>query len=345
MVDVHASGQFLIRGDETYEFDAELAWLRDDNSDGQGTPTGLLAPVDYYNNIQVGASAPGGGGTVIVNGLEVGYKISGSGTSRSLAEIIANAVNPGVDATKVVTQACAGNSTTGDWVVFADGGFSNQLRSLSYTRNSVWSASSYKTVTYTWAFKVAPIADTPILPFTGWYLADSDTGGLAGVNINGIIAGESVLVKSGVTKYSFSILNADFTSRVQNVNVDVFVGGMLYATNKPGHTVVSAGVDLVTGELTGDFNYFENAGRNGTATASLIGGEARTILNNDGFAGNNDGGVGGSALQHARLDVSKFDLPAGVFTVVVTGTVKDNSGVTDIGFVVNKQVSVIYRAP
>lgn len=347
MMDIHVSGQFLIRGSETYAFDPLTAWLGDDNTDGSGSPTGLLAPVDYYNNIQDNASASGAGGTFTdVNGFLVGYKIGGgSQTTPSLAQIIANAVNPGVDATKVVTQACAGNSTTGDWVVFADGGTSNQLRSLSYTRNSSWSVTGYKTVTYTWAFKVAPIADTPIVPLTGWYLAEVDNEGLAKVNINGIVAGESVLVKDGVTKYSFGLTNSDGSSRVSGVNVDVYVDGMPYATNAPGHTVVSGNDEDPDGNPIGDFYYFTNAGTNGTAISSLANGDARSILNTDGFAGNNDGGSGGTSLQHAVLDVSQFDLPAGIVKVVISGTVKGTLGAADIGFSVVKEINIITRNP
>ena len=54
---------------------------------------------------------------------------------------------------------------------------------------------------------MAPIVDLTILPLTGWFLEDADNQGLAQVNINGIVASESVLVKDGVTKYSFSLLN------------------------------------------------------------------------------------------------------------------------------------------
>jgi hypothetical protein len=45
------------------------------------------------------------------------------------------------------------------------------------------------------------------------------------------------------------------------------------------------------------------------------------------------------------LNVSQFDLPAGTVTINISGTVKGNTGTTDIGFSVNKQVDVIFRNP
>ncbi|MCY2943173.1 MAG: hypothetical protein NT142_01360 [Planctomycetota bacterium] len=256
-------------------------------------------------------------------------------------------MSPGIDASKVAAQVASGNNQDGDWVVFADGGLSGDLGSSTYRRTTVWDdgTGGHKTVTYTWDFTVAPVTYGVILPLTGWYLAEVDNEGLAKVNINGIVAGESVLVKDGVTKYSFGLTNSDGSSRVSGVNVDVYVDGMPYATNAPGHTVVSGNDEDLDGNPIGDFYYFTNAGTNGTAISSLANGDARSILNTDGFAGNNDGGSGGTSLQHAVLDVSQFDLPAGTVTVVISGTVKGNLGAADIGFSVVKEINIITRNP
>jgi hypothetical protein len=159
------------------------------------------------------------------------------------------------------------------------------------------------------------------------------------------VAGESVLVKDGVTKYSFGLTNSDGSSRVSGVNVDVFVDGEPYATNAPGHTVVSGNDMDLDGNPIGDFNYFTNAGTNGTAFLSLLDGDTRTILNNDGFAGNDDGGSGGTSLQHAVLGGSQFNLPAGIVTVVISGTVKGNAGAADVGFSVAKEINIVIRNP
>ncbi len=162
-------------------------------------------------------------------------------------------------------------------------------------------------------------------------------------------------MKDGVTKYSFGLLNTDGTSRVSNVKVDVFLGsalvdgllvdGRLVATNAPGHVIVSGNDVDIDGNPIGDFEYFTNAGTNGTATASLQNGDARYILNNDGFAGNDDGGTGGTSLQHAVLQNSQFQLPAGVVVVTISGTVKGNAAAADIGFSVSKTIEVIIVDP
>jgi hypothetical protein len=347
MADIQASGQFLIRGAETYAFDA--------NALGGGT----AAPVSYYANTAINSTASGQTGFITVGGVSVGYKTTGSGGNPTGAQLAANAVSPGPDASSVVAQATS--NAEKDYEVFADGGESSSLGSSSYSLTTEWTGSGLKKVTYTWAFTVAPLAGLTIAPLTGWSVVDSSTGGLAKVNINGIVAGQSVLVKDSVTKYSFSLASTQLdefgvpveVSRVQNVKVSASVdtNGDTVADvsfeNFPDHTVVSGNdVDADLNPI-GDFNYFANAGKFGSGAAfnALAEGDARTILNTDGFAGNNDGGGDGSSLQHAVLNVSQFDLPAGTVTINISGTVKGNTGTTDIGFSVNKQVDVIFRNP
>jgi hypothetical protein len=72
MADIQASGQFLIRGAETYAFDA--------NALGGGT----AAPVSYYANTAINSTASGQTGFITVGGVTVGYKITGSGTTPTL---------------------------------------------------------------------------------------------------------------------------------------------------------------------------------------------------------------------------------------------------------------------
>lgn len=349
MADIQASGQFLIRGSETYAFDA--------NALGGGT----AAPVSYYANTAINSTASGQTGFITVGGVTVGYKTSGSGTTPTTTQITANAVSPGPDASKVIAQATSNANASKDYEVFADGGDSSALGSSTYNLTSEWTGSGLKKVTYTWSFQAAPLAGLTIAPLTGWSVVDSSTGGLAKVNINGIVAGQSVLVKDGVTKYSFGLASTQLdefgapveVSRVENLkvtaSVDTSGDGIadLSYDSFPDHTVVSGNdVDADLNPI-GDFNYFANAGKFGSGSAfnALADGDARTILNTDGFAGNNDGGADGSSLQHAVLQTSQFDLPAGTVTINISGTVKGNTGTTDIGFSVNKLVDVIFRNP
>lgn len=93
MADIQASGQFLIRGAETYAFDAEAA--------GGGTAT----PISFYSNAAVNSTASGQTGFITVGGVSVGYKTTGSGGNPTGAQLAANAVSPGPDASSVVAQA------------------------------------------------------------------------------------------------------------------------------------------------------------------------------------------------------------------------------------------------
>jgi hypothetical protein len=68
-------------------------------------------------------------------------------------------------------------------------------------------------------------------------------------------------------------------------------------------------------------------------------------LNSDSFAGNNDGGADGSALALASMDAVGVDLGPGDYSVMLTGTVKDNSAIANIGFSISQIVHVITRKP
>ena len=89
-----------------------------------------------------------------------------------------------------------------------------------------------------------------------------------------------------------------------------------------------------------DFQYVTNAGSNGF-TEYLQAGDARGILNNDVFAGNQDGGADGSALAMAVLDPISVELGAGDHTVTLTGLVKGVSASLDSTFSINRTVSIV----
>lgn len=57
--------------------------------------------------------------------------------------------------------------------------------------------------------------------------------------------------------------------------------------------------------------------------------DARTLLNTDMHAGNDNGGADGSALAYIQIEPFKVDLPAGDFTYSLKATVKGLPGVTD----------------
>jgi hypothetical protein len=160
------------------------------------------------------------------------------------------------------------------------------------------------------------------------------------VTVNAEIAGESALQSSNAKlglKYSFSLLNGDGTSRVTNL--------ILSLNGVPAATPLSTIVSNCPGCLAGapgalDFAYTTNAGSNGNVSL-LKDGDARTILNSDSFAGNNNGGADGSALSMAIMDPVQFTLGEGSYSVTLTGLVKGNAASADLPFSVTKVITII----
>jgi len=184
--------------------------------------------------------------------------------------------------------------------------------------------------TFTWSYTVAPTVAS-VAPFTAWNLVDTHGSGNAHVTIRADIYGESAMQQAKMSgpKYSFSMVDA-LGSRVTNL--------VLTVDGAPNYLASS----IVT---NADFNYTTNAGSNGV-TSLLKNGDARSILNNDVFAGNNNGGSDGSALAKAVMDAYDADFGPGFHTVTLTGTVKGNSidgesTGANISFSVTQTVNVI----
>lgn len=147
------------------------------------------------------------------------------------------------------------------------------------------------------------------------------------VPVGANIASESVVKNSNAkigTKYSFSLLDSYGLSRVIDLVVSVSDG-----TNTATYPTDSQLLSNSPGALAGDvgaveFAYTSNAGMNGT-TSLLRDGDARTILNTDSFAGNDNGGSDGTALAWAQMNPVSLTLGTGDYTIGLTGTVKENS--------------------
>jgi hypothetical protein len=238
---------------------------------------------------------------------------------------------------------------------FLDGG---TLSGSTYTQTHTYetgSGSSKCTWKYTYYYNVAPTQT--VAPLTAWDLV-RETNGAAEVSVDVFIAGESVVKSSNPkvgTKYSFSLVDSS-GNRIENLQltitdsagnpVNAFVdinGTFIGSTVYPGSTVVtntpgSTPYDPSTGAL--DFTYTTNAGSNGN-TSLLQNGDARTILNTDSFAGNNDGGADGSALAAANMDTQMLQLGAGDYKITLTGTVKGNNALADLAFSVTGTVHII----
>lgn len=182
--------------------------------------------------------------------------------------------------------------------------------------------------TWTFTYKISPTG--PVDPKTAWDLISSEGDGTtAAITVNASIAGESVVsngknAKVG-TKYSFDLGTTEYP-RVTDIAL---------ALN--GEWVASPAVSI---GFPVDFNYTTNAGSNGD-TSLLKDGDARTILNSDSFAGNDNGGSDGAALARAVIEAVQLNLPVGTHTVTLTGVVKGNNALRDLPINVTATITVI----
>jgi hypothetical protein len=209
-----------------------------------------------------------------------------------------------------------------------------------------------KTCDYTWTYNITPL-EPSYPPLTAWDFMGSTGGDSALVSVNAVIAGESVnSTKQWARKYSFSI-GGDVDPRVSRV-VDLAISTNGVVVANPGSTIVknvpgsaatltSAPAEIVFG-LDGalDFYYEENAGSNGHTELLNQPDDARTILNTDNFAGNDDGGADGAALAVAVMDQVDLTLGDGDYTITLTGTVKDNAGLGNLPINVTKLVHIVH---
>ena len=88
-----------------------------------------------------------------------------------------------------------------------------------------------------------------------------------------------------------------------------------------------------------DFFHTTNAGSQGSLSL-LSNGDARTILDHDNFAGNDNGGADGSALAIARMQPVSMSLTPGNYTVSLKGTVKGVDITASQDFQVATQINV-----
>jgi hypothetical protein len=225
---------------------------------------------------------------------------------------------------------------------FLDG---TSLPSTTYTQTATVSTGSGKTgatYTYTYTYDITPTVSSAA-PLTAWDLVQSTGGTSTEIDINAQIAGESVVQNKTVgTKYSFSLYESDGTSRVQNLAVTVTdASNTVVASATPGSTIVQNAPGALPGDPGAvDFTYTTNAGSNGV-TSLLENGDARTILNTDSFAGNDNGGADGSALAIANMDPVPLNVGPGDYTVTLTGTVKGNNALADLSFTVTQTIHII----
>lgn len=305
MVNLHRTGQLAIHNNEVYAFNEATA-------------------AGYFSN-------------ALTSGPSV--SCAGSPTNCSVSNQPAAPAAPAPDSNQVI--APPGNpggqgAIFQNKCTFLDGG---TLTGRTYTQSVTVSGLNTKGFfTFTWTYNVTPSPD-PVAPFTAWDLVATTGDGTADVTLHADIAGESAMSSSKHTlKYSFSLLDGDgISNRVSDLAITVDGGAPIPATSQ----IVANAPGALPGDPGAvDFNYTTNAGSNGSI-ALLANGDARAILNNDSFAGNNNGGADGQALAYASMDGVHVSLAPGAHSVTLTGTVKGNSASAAISFSVNQTISII----
>jgi hypothetical protein len=179
------------------------------------------------------------------------------------------------------------------------------------------------------------VVSQPTEPKSCWFLQHSSGGnGTVDICPTITIAGESFLLSDKFSpngKYSFTLRNADGSSRI--LNLTVTLSGDASQTDYPGHTLVDG--NALGNNCLLDFLYLGDAGKNGTAqqylhTSDALGGATMgSILNSDSF-NKNDAGCPYTTI--GVVDPICYTLGAGSYTITVTGTIKGVDGNANLSF-------------
>jgi hypothetical protein len=253
---------------------------------------------------------------------------------------------PPPDNTKVQAFVTAGGNSSFKCSLLDGSTVSGTTYTQSIDTAQIGSGKNAVAYTYTWAYAITPTQNSYDAR-TAWALKSTEGDGTAAVQIGGYVAGQSVLVKSNVYKYSFSLLDDAGFNRVTGLNVAVLSAGNVLSSSQTLSNVVSNTPGAIPyGPGSVDFFYeSHNGGTNGNASLLKTGMEARAILNGDDFSGNNDGGADGKALAKAVITPVPFNLGEGNYLVQLTGTVKgNNASATSTSFQVQKSLNIVGKS-
>ncbi|MDX5436891.1 MAG: hypothetical protein LPK03_06825 [Pontibacter sp.] len=178
---------------------------------------------------------------------------------------------------------------------------------------------------------VYPVSSEALPARTAWVLESSEAGTTSDVTLDIRVAGQSVVVNKGKAKYSFSLLDAEGLPRISNLKVSV--------TGQ--EDVIDPAFMVEVGDETNnclaDVFYAANAGDFGSATSSLL--NNMTMGEIIGMNEYSSVSACGNA-SIAKVDRLNYSLPAGTYTITVTGTVKGNAGMAATPFEVTRSVVV-----
>lgn len=290
-------------------------------------PPAPAAPLPLASQVIGGGSSGNGGADGVAGQNRCTFLDGGTLTGGTYTQKISN-VNGGCN----VCEACNGGSGCGTNLSSCP--TVNGQKYKQVAKSASWD--------FTYTYAVTPNIIS-VAAFTAWDLIETSGDNTVSLDVNALIAGESVSVSKNLgTKYSFSLLQNDgVTPRISNVCVSVDGGA---ATCVPYPDQKLAYVDRNPSGPTPALDYLYNANAltcNGTACTSLMNGSgALAILNGDAFAGNDNGGANGQALAAMLLSAVPFDLTVGDHAVTITAKVKENDGtlVGTVGVTLNVTV-------
>jgi hypothetical protein len=284
-------------------------------------------------------------GSTFFNNLNTGLTVacSGSPTDCGAANRPSNPAVPAPSSSRAEDFA---------WTLrclFLDGGSltGTSFYNTDITKNGLNGRGNWK---FSFAFTISPLVAT-LDPMTAWDLfheSNPETGTPAAISIGALIAGESVIDsgKLGI-KYSFSLRNSDGSSRVNDLALSL--DGTVIAN--PLSTIVENAPGAKTGDAGAlDFIFTSNAATNGYTNLLSDGAspgnpalakDARTILNTDSFAGNNDGGSDGRALALAVVDPIEVPATAGEHTLTLSGVVKGIDASASQTFTTTRRIHIV----
>lgn len=193
-----------------------------------------------------------------------------------------------------------------------------QVKQGNKTVTVTTTTTSYKDVTWTYTVTMRAVE-----PETAW-TKEVNTGADPIVTVSPKLAGLSVLSSSvHPSKASFSLLNGDGTSRVENLVLNI--DGVDYPLS----------VSVSTGQ---NFLYTTNSGSNGNTSllAPYENKFAFDILTSDSHDGNNDP----VNAEQAVASTTAVPLGVGEHTITLTGLVKGNAAVANQPISVTKKITI-----
>lgn len=191
---------------------------------------------------------------------------------------------------------------------------------------------------WTFTYTIAPITLSPVAKYTAWKAVSKDGHDGIQIPVTATIAALTAKTWKDGIKYSFKLGSIDAygvqDSRITELKVQLLSedGSQVFYSIDAPHEIKTNSTTGITGPV--DFSFTANAGTSGDAVIlpqKTV--DARTLLNNDAFPGNQNGGPSGHDLQLAHMPAQTFklphDFPSGHYQIKISCKVKGEDGIVD----------------